>query len=168
MKKIIVLSLISTALFSCKSLQKTGTAKTMDIYGAGVMHMPVIVDLDVREVKVSGTKVGNAGNSLDLLKMEAIATALRMASADVLVEPSYQIETEGSRVTVIATGFPANYKNFRKMTAVDTVLVRPFILQKANSFDPVPEKKKRRGAGVLAGLGAAAAVGGLVMAAGSY
>ena len=136
----------------------------MDIYGAGIMHIPVVADLDVREPKISGTKVGNSSNSLDVLKMEAIAIALRTASADVLVEPAYQIETSGSKVTVIATGFPANYKNFRKMTLGDTLLVKPFFIQKARAFDPVPEKKKRRGAGVLAGLGAAAAVTGVVIA----
>ena len=158
MKRIILFSLLSTTLFSCASLQKSSTAKTLDIYGSGVMHTPVIADLEVRDTKISGTKTGSTSNALHLLKLEAVATALRTASADVLVEPSYQIETTGSKVTVTATGFPANYKNFRKMTVADTVLVKPVLLMRAQSVDPVPAKKKRKGAGVLAGIGAAAAV----------
>lgn len=148
----------STALYSCSSLQKTSTAKTLDIIGAGILHFPVVADLDVRETKVSGSITGRTGSSIDLMKMEAIAAALKSGSADVLVEPAYQIETEGSRVSVTVTGFPANYKNFRKMTDADTTLIKPNFLQKPVTVDPVPVKKKRRGAKILAGIGAAAAV----------
>ncbi|MBC6491528.1 hypothetical protein BC349_10815 [Flavihumibacter stibioxidans] len=163
------MALTCTTLFSCSSLQKTSTAKTLDIVGAGVLHFPVVADLDVRETKVSGTKAGTISTSLDLMKMEAIAAALKSGNADVLIEPAYQIDTEGSRVTVTVTGWPANYKNFRKMTAADTTLIRPTIMQKPVIVDPVPVKKKRKGAAILAGIGAGALIAtGAIIAADNY
>jgi outer membrane protein assembly factor BamE (lipoprotein component of BamABCDE complex) len=44
----VVLAFVS--LESC-SVQKSVTAKSMDIYGSGVMHKPVIADLDVSSTK---------------------------------------------------------------------------------------------------------------------
>jgi hypothetical protein len=169
MKKLFAIVVSSIVLYSCSSMQKTSTAKTMDIYGGGVLHFPVVADLDIRETKTSGSKAGTTSTSLDLLKVEAIAAALKAANADVLIEPSYQIETEGSRVTVSVTGWPASYKNFRKLQLADTALIKAGILQKPLIVDPVPVKKKRKGAAVLAGIGAAAVITtGAIIAAEGY
>jgi hypothetical protein len=42
--------LISLSLMSC-STTKSGTAKTIDIVGAGVIHKPIVVDLEVKQEK---------------------------------------------------------------------------------------------------------------------
>jgi len=43
----------SAFLASCATLT-TSTSKTTDIYGAGVIQKPVVVDLDVKGTKVTG------------------------------------------------------------------------------------------------------------------
>ena len=52
--KIILLSLCSIAFVSCKTI-KSGTAKSIDVSGIGVIHKPVIADLDVNQQKTTKT-----------------------------------------------------------------------------------------------------------------
>ena len=47
--KICTLALLTLTIFSCKTV-KTGTAKSIDISGVGVIHKPLIVDLDYEEL----------------------------------------------------------------------------------------------------------------------
>ena len=169
MKNLIGILASSIVFFSCSSVQKTSTAKSMNIYGMGVMHIPVLADLEVSETKITGTKTGSSTSSLDELKAEAIAAALKTSNADVLIEPAFQIETDRSRITVVVTGRPATYKNFRKMELSDTLLIQAGILQKPLVIDPAPAKKKKKGAAVLAGVGTAALITtGAMLAADAY
>ncbi|MBK8947872.1 MAG: hypothetical protein IPM68_03145 [Flavobacteriales bacterium] len=98
-------------LSSCASTVSTRTSKTMDIYGPGVIHHPVLVDLDVKETKVTGSTTIINSSSEENGKRLAVIEALKDSGADVLVQPVYQIETKGSRTTYTVTGFPATYKN---------------------------------------------------------
>ena len=54
----------------------------MDIYGAGVIHKPVLVDLDVKETKVSGVATLTDNPALELVKQHAVADAIKKASCD--------------------------------------------------------------------------------------
>ncbi|MEI7525438.1 MAG: hypothetical protein WCJ95_13955 [Mariniphaga sp.] len=135
--------LLAAILTSC-SIVKTNTSKTMDIYGAGVIHKPVIVDLEVKEVRVTGTATLLKGVSLEPVKQEAVADALRRAGADVLVEPKFETKTSGGRTTATVTGFPATYKNFRSITLDDVELLRVGVVQKAEVFESGKSTKKNR------------------------
>ncbi|MBK9515309.1 MAG: hypothetical protein IPO05_17195 [Flavobacteriales bacterium] len=73
-------------LMSCATTRKVETAKTLEIYGPGVIQAPVIADLDVKEEKVSGTAVGSSA-SLSTVKNLALVDAIKKARADVLVSP---------------------------------------------------------------------------------
>lgn len=142
----ILLSLVfaSAVLVSCSSVQRASSAKTMDIYGPGVIHLPVVADLVVNENKTTGTKVGNTSQSINQLKAEAVNAALKPLNGDVLVEPNFQIETVGSRVTVTVTGRVAFYKNFRQMQELDTNLLKTILRQRPTIIEPGEEKKKRK------------------------
>lgn len=140
MKKILsVASVVSVLIIasSCSSLKSTtNTAKTLPIYGAGVIQKPVIVELDVKQIKVTATVTGKPGSKLEILKAEAVSMAVKNAAADVLVEPSYTIVSSRGSSTVTVTGFPATYKNFRDIRIEDVPLIKAGILQTARVAEP--------------------------------
>lgn len=150
-------------LSACTTVRKVETAKTLEIYGPGVIQAPVIADLDVQETKVSGTAVGS-NNALATVKNLALVDAIKKAGADVLVAPSFEIETKGSKTTATVTGFPATYKNFRAATPADTTLVKAGYMQRVNTavVDDAPARKKG-GAAVVVGLVLVLATLGLVL-----
>lgn len=151
----VLLMIVSTLFISCSTTKSTTTsAKTMDIYGEGVIHKPVIVDLDVKEVKVTGTVVFDAGSQIDIVKQAAVSDALKKAGADVLVEPAFFIETTNEKITCTVIGFPATYKNFRPIKLEDVPLLKVGITQKAQVFEPtatVGATKKKSKVGLIAG-----------------
>lgn len=152
------LSVVLPILFltSCASLQ-TRTAHTANVQGA-VIHTPVLADLDVKSVKVTGTASASAGNSTEAVKNLAINDALKTSSADLLVEPTFETQLKGGKTIVTVTGFPASYRNFRAATENDIAVMDAgsrYITSQARQ-EVVPEKKKGGGAGfVVLGLLAA-------------
>ncbi len=139
------------SLGSC-SVQKSVTAKSMDIYGSGVIHKPVIADLEVSSTKVTGTYNVINGTLFDAAKNEAIALLIKDNNADVIVEPKFElVQTMGSSKITI-TGFPATYKNFRPIEKADIELLNVGIVQKAKVEEPKTVKKKN---GILIGIGTA-------------
>jgi len=144
MKKNLLFCMIVTAIFltSCGSL-KTTTSKSMDIYGAGVIHKPVIVDLNVKETKVTGTATMKRSMTLEVVKREAVADALRKTNADVLVEPKFETITSHRRITATVTGFPATYTNFRQIKEEDVKLLQVGVTQRAEVYETKVLQKKR-------------------------
>jgi len=144
--KLLFLAVVATTLFTSCSVSKTTTTKTMDIYGAGVIQNPVIVDLDVKEVKVVGVaKASSPTDALEDVKQDAIIDALKKADADVLVEPSFVTISYGGKKEVTVTGFPAKYKNFRSLKVEDLQLIQLSISQKANVTETPKGKTKLTG-----------------------
>src|SRR5690606_11078271 len=137
MRIIITILAIAIAFSSCKSLNSTtNTAKTLNIYSSGVIQKPVIVEMDVKQTKVTATVTGKLGSNIQALKAEAVSSAIKAAQADVLVEPTYTIVTKGGTSNVTVNGFPATYKNFRDITPEDVPLIRAGILQTARVAEP--------------------------------
>lgn len=164
MKKIILIFISSLFVVSCTTT-KSGTAKTLDIVGPGVIHKPVIADLDVNQEKVSKTVELKNVLSLDAAKNEAVRDLLNEKNADILVEPTFDSSTKMGKTTLTVHGWVANYKNFRPVEEKDIKLleIRPNNF-KADTYQPVTEKKKAKGLGwiIVAGL---ATIGGVVAAA---
>lgn len=145
MKKLLPGALIiSITIASCSSMKSiTNTAKTLSVYGSGVIQKPVIVNLDVKQAKVAATVNGKLGSNIEVLKAEAISVAVKNAGADVLVEPTYSIVSNKGTSTVTVSGFPATYKNFRDITIEDIPLIKAGILQTARVAEPTTILKKR-------------------------
>src|SRR5690606_31676545 len=147
MRIIITILAIAIAFSSCKSLNSTtNTANTLNIYGSGVIQKPVIVELDVKQSKVTATVTGKLGSSIEALKAEAVRSAIKAAQAAGPVEPRSTIVTKGGTSTVTVKGFPATYKNFRDITPEDVPLIRAGILQTARVAEPTSvwtDKKKK-------------------------
>jgi len=148
---------------SCSvSKSKSSTIKTIDIDLTGIVQKPVIVDLDVKENKVSGVATENTeAVNINIVKQEAIADAVKKANADILVEPMFTTETVGSKITVTVTGFPANYKNFRPIKQEDIPLLNTGRVKKASIYEPSSSESlpvKNNNKSVVVGVLAAAIV----------
>ena len=134
--------IISISIASCGSMKSTtNTAKTLNIYGSGVIQKPVIVDLEVKQQKVTATVSGKLGSNIEVLKAESVSVAVKNAGADVLVEPTYNIVSNRGTSTVTVSGFPATYKNFRDIKIEDVPLLKAGILQTARVAEPTTIRK---------------------------
>ncbi len=148
MKKILFIAVVTSFFLTSCVVVKTDTSKTMDIYGAGVIQKPVLVDLEVKETKVTGTATGTAtgaaGKTMDPIKQSAVADALKKANADVLVEPVFETVTTGGKTTATVTGFPATYKNFRSIKPEDVELLKVGVTQKADVYEPPKDQQQKK------------------------
>ena len=141
-------------LASCNNaVYKSRTAKSTEINGPGIIQLPVVADLNVRPAKVSYS-MNDKRQSLTMrqLKEAAIAGALQEQKADVLVEPTFSIDSKRGVNTVIVTGWPADYTRFRSMDTTDIRLVEAGSLYKAQTSTSLAdvEKPRKRIGGVLA------------------
>lgn len=130
MKRIILGLMLSTLITSC-SVTKSSTAKSLDVYGT-VMHIPVVADLDVKQTKVSATVEFQGKEASEAIKNKVIGEALKISNADILIEPSFDIETKGSSSKITVKGFPATYKNFRNASPGDVELLKAGVIQKSD------------------------------------
>ena len=163
MKKIISIFLLGIILTSC-SVTKSGTAKSMDIVGPGVIHKPVVVDLNVKQEKSEVTTTFSGIESLENAKNSVVRKLLKEQNADVLVEPTFETVTKNGKTELTVKGWPATYNNFRSIEEKDLKLleVKPSYLQKAETYQPVLQEKSKN-KGLLVTLGVIL-VGGLVAA----
>lgn len=142
MKRFIpLLMAIALGSTSCAIL-KTSTVKTMEISGAGVIQKPVIVDLDVKGERVTGTAITSSEKTLQKAKNEAISNALKKVNADVLVEIRFETETSRGKTTVTASGYPATYKNFRPIKEEDILLLKALVPCNEIIYMPTTTSKK--------------------------
>ena len=130
MKKVILVFASSLMLMSC-GVTKSSTAKSLDIYGT-VMHIPVVADLDVKQNKVFATISFQGKVATESIKNKVIGEALKQANADILIEPSFEIETKGSSSKITVKGYPATYKNFRNANPSDVELLKAGVIQKSD------------------------------------
>lgn len=146
MKKILLLAFAVTSLISCSTVQ-SGTSKTMDIVGTGVIHKPVIADLNVSQEKVSRTMTFTNLQSLETAKNSVVRELLKEQNADVLVEPTFDSTTKNGTTELTVYGWTATYKNFRQVEEKDLKVleVRPNFIQKAETTQPATELKKKGG-----------------------
>jgi hypothetical protein len=152
--KAIYLGALALLFMSC-SITKSGTAKTIDIVGAGVIHKPVAAELEVKQEKVVSSVTFKSTDVSVNMKNEAVRKVLADYKGDVLIEPNFQTESSRGTTTVTVTGFVGHYKNFHTATADEIKLMefKPSILHKADVSESATKNKK--GAGWLIGLGLA-------------
>ena len=140
--KIIALSFCSISFFSCKTV-KSGTAKSIDISGIGVIHKPVVADLEVSQQKATKTIILKNMETLENGKQQIIREILSENKADLLVEPKFDSVTQNGKTELTVTGWLANYKKFRMMEEKDIKLfeVRPAIISTVETSQPMIFKK---------------------------
>lgn len=127
--KLFFLSLGLFTLTSCK-IVKSGTAKSIDISGVGVVHKPVIADLEINQKKIRKTIVHKNVTSMANAQDNLIRETLSEHQADLLIEPKFESKTQNGKTELTVTGWLAYYKNFRPIEEKDLNLieVRPAII----------------------------------------
>ena len=126
MKKVLIFPtiLLVTALFSCAPPVRTFTTRSMELQGSRISSVPLLVDLLVDSVKVTGAATARASRSVELIKRDAVENALLKMKGDLLVEPQFETLLDKGIMTVTVMGFPARYKSFRKATLADTIILK--------------------------------------------
>lgn len=123
-QNIILLFTFVTVLFSSCSTMKKSTSTTMNVE-SGVYQYPTVADLDVKQkiekqIEWSFVPFNWGQPPLQLRKNNLIADIVKENNADVLLEPQITfIKQPFGKRTLIITGFPASFKNFRKANKED-------------------------------------------------
>ncbi|WP_333696347.1 hypothetical protein [Flavobacterium sp.] len=128
--KIIIAFTATVLMISCKTIN-SGTSKSIEISGVGVIHKPVIADLEIAKEKSSKTMVIKNMESLSNAKNEIIRVLLIENNADLLVEPKFDAKTKNGKTELTVTGWLAYYKNFRTIEEKDLKLIeiRPAVIR---------------------------------------
>lgn len=132
--KLFLIALSSLAIVSCKTI-KSGTSKSIDISGVGVIHKPVIADLEIAPQKSTKTMVIKNMELLSNAKNEIIRILLNENNADLLVEPKFDSTTKNGKTELTVTGWLAYYKNFRTIEEKDLKLIeiRPAVIRQVET-----------------------------------
>ena len=148
----LVIALSILFLASCTT-QHAITTKTTDIYGVGVIQKPVLADMEVKEEKTSATINARGKRINDDLKNKAVAEAVKKSNADVLVEPRFETDIKGRKMTVTVTGFPATYKNFHTIKQDEVELLKVAKVKQVETMDAIQTKSKGGKLVLAVGLG---------------
>lgn len=119
MKKLFVLVVATIALASCSTVKNSSTYRPFSVNTP--YAVPVIADLEISATKITYAYVppktvrrGGENNIMNTAVREALSTN---GDADVLVGLETQIKYGALKqvVSVVITGYPAKYKNFRNI-----------------------------------------------------
>lgn len=120
-------------------------------FGVKLETTTSVADLNISSQKISFTYDLSAENTDQARKAAVNAAtfkALKAYNADVLVEPTYEINVEKDMIIkVVVTGYPASYVNFRTANAQDIELVKagapaPRVVKKQKPSMPEPSKEE--------------------------
>ena len=153
MKHINLIFTLSFLFLASCTTQHAITTKTTDIYGSGVIQKPVLVDMDVKEEKVSATINARGKKVSDDIKNQVLAEAIKKSNADVLVEPRFETDIKGRKMTVTVTGFPATYKNFHTIKQDEVELLKVAKVKQVETMDAIETKSKGGKLVLSVGLG---------------
>lgn len=119
MKKLLLLLAVAIAATSCSTLVNTSTHKEFNVNTP--YAVPIVADLDISKTKVMYTyippksiKRGGQRNVINTAVREALVVN---GNADVMVGLETQINYNAFRMikSIVITGYPAKYKNFRNL-----------------------------------------------------
>jgi hypothetical protein len=121
--KSFLFGVICISIYSCSSTRNVVTTNTQEITNKGIQQALIVTDLEVQPTKISGTYTGKNVSESDACNL-AVSDALKKANAEVLVQPVYQIQIKKhNAVSVNVEGFPGVYKNFRKPSHSDSLVL---------------------------------------------
>lgn len=163
-KNLLLLGIIVSAfLTSCSTQQDTtyyyrydeSTARYINPEMRATFISPTIADLDISSNKITESVTydnkltlidiqnlagGQTSNNIEQLKSMTISKAVKKYNADVIVAPIFDIVTskDYNTITVSISGYPATYKNFRKVTNEDAAVMRVYGIEIATPQIVVP------------------------------
>jgi hypothetical protein len=143
---LIQVAIIAGLVSSCslfKSTPKGETSRVSTFRTVEVHTLPVTADLQIESTKKSGVATGQNGTSLEKLKNDAIRDVLTKNAGDVLVVPSYLIETNEKGITVTETGYVGKYSNFKQGSLEGTPVITVHPGETPQVQQPAAEPKKK-------------------------
>ena len=119
MKKLILTVMTAMSVLcvtSCTTVKKTATTQDVSTVGAAGGVADVVVSHKKIGFSSAVPRRGRRGGS-NSVKATAVAEALKAnGNADILVNPQFDMKIRrGSIREITVTGYPATYKNFRKL-----------------------------------------------------
>jgi hypothetical protein len=139
--KVILFTISLFSAVSCSTV-KTRTMNVMKITNTGVIQKQVLVDLIVDENKVTGIAKESKGVDIEIVKNNAIYDALKKVNADILIEPTFEIEQSFQETKVTVVGYPGKYKNFRPITLEEMPLLDLNKNEPHKAIIPIKKGKK--------------------------
>ena len=130
---LLALALLASLQMACASTSTTSklrqsSTKTVDLQLGTAATLPVISDIVVNQEKKSATaKSTNPAVSITQLKRMALVRLTRNHDADLVIEPSYDVNITNQdgdyEANVEVWGWTANYRNLRqaKLTELETL-----------------------------------------------
>ncbi len=163
MRLFLSFTFLASVLIACAPLKITSSNdNNTEIYGPGVLQLPVVAELKVDDQKVSTTIQPPKGTSIAEAKTIAIREILKKTGGDILVQPTVEYEIFKRKITMTATGYSAKYINFHQLTPEEVPLFEAGILQKPKVDTPVlTQRNKRTARNVALGTVGLAGAGGL-------
>lgn len=138
------LSILALILFSCMTATiPSYRASTIRI--ADIKTSPLISDLQIDQTRKTGTAINNNGENFEELKIAAIADVLEKNNGDILIEPSFTIETRGSSNSVSVSGFVAKYTNIKQTASPADGLNSVMVVHPLSISVPTNTPTKKKG-----------------------
>jgi hypothetical protein len=127
MKKILLLMAVCGIGLTGCAVRMSTSIKTVSAGPETVRSLPLTADLNISEQKVRGEAYGKVrmSDDEDRLIREAVARALgqdppKAEAPDVLVGMNVYREQKGKNMSVVVTGYPGWYQNFRTVESGDS------------------------------------------------
>jgi hypothetical protein len=127
MKNILFLLFVLVLLHSCTSGEHIHPGRQSQVLISDVITPVKIVEYDVDlNRKIEGVAEGYLSKYMNLeqYKVQAVSKACMAANVDLMIEPTFIVNTQGSKVSVKAVGYPAKYIEVRNAVPDDSIHVK--------------------------------------------
>lgn len=134
MKKIILFFGVTALICGCKATSYNYSEYTTMSPSPSIYATPLMAELEVSSERITyAERINKSIKSMTYVEVEqlasreketVIANAVKANNADVLVAPTVNIATDvNHNLVIVVNGYPAVYKNFRSVTAADSVFI---------------------------------------------
>lgn len=119
MRKLLLLLVVSLAVCSCSTLKNTSTHRVVNV--TQPITSPVIADLEISDTKIvyamTPSNIVRRGGEQNVVNTAVKEALYSNGNADVMIGLEYQIKYSPTRKikSIVITGYPAKYKNFRNL-----------------------------------------------------
>jgi hypothetical protein len=124
----VLVLVVLVGLTSCSTMNKKyATIDADGVRKSGfIMAKPQVADIAVEKRKIEGkAAIKNSmymggGGPIEAAKNLAVLDAVNKGGADLIVNPMFEVDNNGSTTTATVSGFAGKYKAFRDITPADT------------------------------------------------
>lgn len=116
MKRVIIYLSLVTFLYSCGLQRKYATNREESVTETQVYKQPLLGEVKVDITRRVSAEVTVGPNQVEYGKELAIREALKSDSADIIIDPVFDINTTATKTVVNVVGYPAYYTEIKTAT----------------------------------------------------